>query len=136
MKKYLPAYISAVLAMLALDVIWIGFVAKNFYQVGIGHLMADSPYLPAALLFYLVYPLGLMVFVIVPAPASAKGLHCALKGALYGFFAYATYDLSNWATLSRWPASIAIVDMVWGALASACASACGWYVWNRSKESA
>jgi uncharacterized membrane protein len=129
-KKHLAAYLAAMLTMLFLDGIWIGWVARDFYQSGIGHLMADSPYLPAALLFYLLYPIGLLVFVLQASPAS-RTRQIVLRGALYGFFAYATFDLSNWATLKQWPASIAVVDMLWGALASALATANARFAWNR-----
>ena len=131
MKKQLAAYFAALLTMLVLDGAWIGFAARSFYQSGIGHLMADAPYLPAALLFYLVYPVGLMLFVIVPM-ASKTTRQALLRGALFGFFAYATYDLSNWATLKSWPASVAVVDMLWGAFATACATACARFAWGRS----
>ncbi len=130
MKKHLAAYLAAMLTMMVLDGVWIGFVARDFYQASIGHLMADAPYLPAALLFYIVYPIGLIVFVLQAAPASTTR-QIVLRSALYGLFAYATYDLSNWATLSHWPASVAVVDMLWGAFASAFATANARFAWNR-----
>jgi uncharacterized membrane protein len=130
MKENLAAYLAALLAMLVLDGFWIGFAARGFYQGGIGHLMADAPYVPAAALFYLVYPLGLMLFVIIPM-TGATTQQALLRGALFGFFAYATYDLSNWATLKEWPASVAVVDMLWGAFASACATASARFAWER-----
>ena len=130
MKKHVATYFAAMLTMLVLDGVWIGFVARDFYQGGIGHLMAGAPYLPAALLFYIVYPAGLMVFVLRASPACTTR-QIVLRGALYGFFAYATYDLSNWATLQQWPAAVAVVDMLWGAFASALATANARFAWNR-----
>jgi uncharacterized membrane protein len=126
--KYLAAYASIALVMLLLDVLWIGFIAKPLYQQGIGHLMADQPNLAIAALFYLVYAAGLMWFVVQPR-ANAQGVgKVVLAAALFGFFAYATYDLTNWATLKNWPASVAIADMLWGSFASAVAATTGYYV--------
>jgi uncharacterized membrane protein len=128
MMKYLAAYASIALVMLLLDVLWIGFIAKPLYQQGIGHLMADQPNLAIAALFYLVYAAGLMWFAVQPhADAQSVG-KVALAAALFGFFAYATYDLTNWATLKNWPASVAIADMLWGSFASAAAASVGYYV--------
>lgn len=126
--KYLAAYASVAVVMLLLDVLWIGFIAKPLYQQGIGHLMADKPNLAIAALFYLVYAAGLMWFVVQPH-ANAVGVgKVVLTAALFGFFAYATYDLTNWATLKDWPASVAVADMLWGSVASAAAATTGYYV--------
>lgn len=114
--------------MLLLDVLWIGFIAKPLYQQGIGHLMADKPNLAIAALFYVVYAAGLMWFVVEPYANAAGVGKVVLTAALFGFFAYATYDLTNWATLKDWPASVAIADMLWGSLASAAAATTGYYV--------
>ncbi len=128
MMKYLAAYAAVALVMLLLDVLWIGFIAKPLYQQGIGHLMAEKPNLVIAALFYAVYAAGLMWFAVAPhANASSFG-KVALTAALFGFFAYATYDLTNWATLKNWPASVAIADMLWGSFASATAATAGYYV--------
>jgi uncharacterized membrane protein len=128
MMKYLAAYASIALVMLLLDVLWIGFIAKPLYQQGIGHLMADQPNLAIAALFYLVYAAGLMWFAVQPHADTHSVGKVALTAALFGFFAYATYDLTNWATLKNWPASVAIADMLWGSFASAAAASVGYYV--------
>jgi uncharacterized membrane protein len=132
MKKYVAAYVSAALLMLLFDGVWIGVVARDFYQQGIGHLMAASPRFDAASLFYVVYALGLLVFVIAPqAQMRSSTWHSAmLRGALFGLVAYATYDLSNLATLRDWPVQVAVVDMAWGAFASSCASIAGRAAWR------
>lgn len=119
MNKYLPAYAAATLVMVALDALWLGFIAKPYYQQGIGHLMAGRPNLWAAAAFYAVFSLGLMVFAVVPHLGETGWLSTALSAALFGFFAYATYDLSNLATLKAWPLGLSLMDMAWGCAASA-----------------
>ena len=121
-RKYLLAYAATAAVMLALDALWLGLVATPLYQQGIGHLMAASPRLGVAALFYLVYAVGLVVFAVVPATGRRNAV---LKGALFGFFAYATYDLTNLATLKQWPVWIAVLDMAWGALVSAVSAVAG-----------
>jgi uncharacterized membrane protein len=125
MTKYFAAYAAATLMMLALDGLWLGLVAKDFYQQGLGHLMAASPRWLPALLFYLLYPLGLLFFAVLPQAPGASLAQALLRGALFGFFAYATYDLSNLATLKDWPVPVAVVDVAWGVFASCLATLAG-----------
>jgi uncharacterized membrane protein len=128
--KYFTAYAAIGVSMLALDVLWIGFIAKPLYQNGIGHLMAEQPKLWIAACFYLVYAAGLMHFVVQPyASASSLG-KVAVTAALFGFIAYATYDLTNWATLKNWPATVALADMAWGSFASAVSAVAGVFVYR------
>lgn len=123
MTKHLAVYGAILVALLVIDGLWLGVIAKSWYQQGIGHLMAPSPNLVAAALFYLLYPLGLMLFGVLPHSDDGL-LKVALTGALFGFFAYATYDLSNLATLKDWPPALAVVDIVWGTfLSGVCATA-------------
>ncbi len=124
MQKTLLAYAATTLVMVAIDLVWLGVIAKPLYQQGIGHLMAAEPKLGAAALFYLLYPVGLMVFAVLPGASPAWG-DTALKAALFGFFAYATYDLTNLATLKEWPTSLALIDMAWGTAVSAVAALAG-----------
>jgi uncharacterized membrane protein len=125
MNKNLAGYGAAVLVMVAGDLLWLGVVAKALYQTSIGHLMAAQPRLPAAAAFYLLYALGLLVFVLAPRAAEDAWGRTVLMGALFGFFAYATYDLSNYATLDNWPLRLTLVDMAWGTLLSAAAAGAG-----------
>lgn len=129
MQKTLLAYAATTLVMVAIDLVWLGLIAKPIYQQGIGHLMAAEPKLVAGALFYLLYPVGLMVFAVVPGASSAWG-DTALKAALFGFFAYATYDLTNLATLKDWPASLAAIDTAWGTAVSAVAALAGRWAYN------
>ena len=134
MNHRLAAYLAAVATMLLLDLLWLGWVARPLYLQGLGHLMADSPMWWAAALFYAVYGLGLLRFAIaMPAARVAAGTlaQAARAGALFGFVAYATYDLTNLATLRDWPVALAFIDIAWGTLASAAAAAAGRWAWVR-----
>ena len=125
MNKYLAGYLAAAAAMVALDVLWLGVIAKAMYQQAIGHLMAEQPRIPAALAFYGLYALGLLIFTIAPHGDDPGWGRTILMGALFGVVAYATYDLSNLATLRNWPTSLALVDMAWGAVLSAASAGAG-----------
>ncbi len=139
MLNYLAAYGATAVVMLALDAVWLGFIAKSFYRDGIGHLMADPPNLAAAGVFYLLYPVGVVLFAVVPAawsgglavPAEVPWSQVVLAGALFGFFAYATYDLTNLATLRGWPWRLALVDIAWGTALTAAAAAAGRWALGR-----
>ncbi len=125
MTRYLAAYLATAAVMLALDLLWLGVVAKAMYQQGIGHMMAEQPRLAVAALFYAVFAAGLVVFAVVPPPGQPGYGRVALLGALFGFFAYATYDLTNLATLKDWPVRLALVDMAWGTAVSAVSAVAG-----------
>ena len=123
MKLFLP-WLAIVLTMMALDVIWIGVVARPLYARGIGHLMAEQPNFVAAVAFYLLFAIGLMAFVVLRlAPGDWK--MAAAWGALFGFMTYMTYDLTNMATLRDWPLGLSFVDTAWGVFATALAATVG-----------
>lgn len=122
MTKYFAAYAAATLLILTLDGVWLGLLAKDFYQQGLGHLMATSPRWLPALMFYGLYPLGLLYFAVLPQSQDAGLNQALLRGALFGLFAYGTYDLSNLATLKDWPALVSVVDVAWGTLVSCLAT--------------
>lgn len=115
----LLVYLLSVPIFFAIDMLWLGVIARNLYQNSLGHLLAPSVNWPVAITFYLLFLVGLSVFVIVPALTEQNILHALLYGALFGFFTYATYDLTNWATLAGWPWKIALIDMLWGTVLSA-----------------
>jgi uncharacterized membrane protein len=125
MTKYLAAYAATLAVMLVLDILWIGVIAKPLYQQGIGHLMAEQPRLGIAVGFYLMYAAGLVVFAVQQGGPGSDWRSAALFGALLGFFCYATYDLTNLATLRNWPASLAAIDIAWGTAVSAVCAAAG-----------
>jgi len=139
MLSYLAVYGATAVVFLAVDFLWLGLIAKSFYRDGIGHLMADPPNLVAAGVFYLVYPIGVVVFAVVPtvwsgglaAAAQLPWTRAVFTGALFGFFAYATYDLSNLATLRGWPVRLALVDIAWGTALTATAAAAGRWALGR-----
>jgi uncharacterized membrane protein len=108
-------YLITLVIFLILDGIWLGLIAQPFYQAQIGFLLSKNPNWAAAGAFYLLYVVGLIVFVVEPAlRAGAAPRQAALRGALFGLVAYATYDLTNLATLDRWPLLLTAVDMAWG----------------------
>lgn len=125
MPKILSAYAATAITLLALDLLWLGVIAKPLYQQGIGHLMADKPNIPVALLFYAVFAAGLLWFAVLPGAAAASWGRTLGTAALFGFLCYATYDLSNLATLKAWPWSLSLLDMAWGTSVSALSSAAG-----------
>lgn len=106
----------------AIDMVWLGLVAKNFYRSQIGYLMRDTPNWTAAIVFYLLFMVGLVVFVIEPAMAKREWLHALGYGALFGFMTYATYDLTNLATVKNWPLLVTFVDLAWGTVLAASVS--------------
>jgi uncharacterized membrane protein len=125
MNKYLAAYAGTAAVMVALDALWLGLIAKPLYQQGIGHLMAAEPRLAVAAGFYLLYALGVVIFAVAPQHGGAGWGQTLLMGALFGFFAYATYDLTNLATLRDWPWRLALIDIAWGTAISAASAAGG-----------
>jgi uncharacterized membrane protein len=125
MIRLVAAYAATASVMVALDLLWLGVIARPVYQQGIGHLMAERPNVPVAVLFYAVFTLGLMVFAVVPNASEPQWRKTILAGALFGFFAYATYDLTNLATLKNWPLGLSLLDMAWGSVVSAAAAAAG-----------
>ena len=102
-----------------LDWIWLGTVAKTFYRTQIGKLLLDKPNMTAAVLFYLIYVVGVVVFVISPALEKGSLSYALTRGALFGFVAYATYDLTNLATMKGFTTKVVVVDLAWGALLTA-----------------
>lgn len=129
--KFLVPYIAAVIFFFLVDLIWLGFVAKDFYRSSIGHLMGDGFNIPAAVVFYLIYTAGLFFFAVNPALEAGEWQKAAFLGAAFGFFAYATYDLTNMATLKDWPLVITLADMAWGTLLSSAVATVGYAVASR-----
>jgi uncharacterized membrane protein len=112
-QTFLTLYAISVPVFFAIDMVWLGFVAKDFYRSQLGNLLGDVQWLPA-IIFYFVFLVGLTIFAMYPAVEKASVAHALLYGALFGFFSYATYDLTNLATLRDWPLAVSLVDMVWG----------------------
>lgn len=122
--SFLQSYFSVLVPLIALDVLWLGVVARTFYRTHIGYLMREGFAWVPALIFYLLYATALVVFVIQPASASSRPVLTALwRGAFFGLIAYGTYNLTNQATIKGWPLIITITDMSWGTVATAIACA-------------
>jgi len=131
MTRFLAAYAVCIGVMLVLDGLWIGVLARPWYQQGIGHLMAERFNGLAAAAFYAIYGIGMVYFVVLPDGASAAWSKTLVSGALFGLCAYAAYDLTNLATLKNWPWSVSLMDMAWGSFATLCACAAGKFVVDR-----
>jgi uncharacterized membrane protein len=107
-------YIIAVPIFFVIDMVWLGLIAKNFYKQQIGHLLkSDVQWIPA-ILFYLLFVAGLVVFVIAPAVEKKSWSEALLRGAFFGLVTYATYDLTNLALAKDWPLLVTVVDLLWG----------------------
>ena len=115
-------YVLTLVVFLAVDLIWLVKIAPKFYKKMIGHLMAPKPNGPAAIIFYLLFIVGLVFFVGYPTFISGIWYEALINGALFGFFTYATYDLTNLATLKQWPLKVTIIDLIWGTFLSATTS--------------
>jgi uncharacterized membrane protein len=123
MTRILIAYGATLAAFCVLDFIWIGFVARGFYQAQVGTLLLAPPRWGVAALFYALYVVGVVVFAVLPALEAGSWLRALVLGGLFGFFCYATYDLTNLATLKGWTAPMAVVDILWGVvITGACAT--------------
>ena len=128
---FIKLYLITLPVLLVFDMFWLTTVAKNFYAAQIGFLMKSKINWPAALLFYLVFIVGLVIFVIMPALEKSSWVHAFLFGALFGFISYATYDLTNLATLKDWPVLVAVVDLAWGSILSGAVSAISYFIANK-----
>ena len=116
--RYLRLYLVSLAAFFAIDMLWLGLAARSFYQQHLGFLMAPSPNWFVAIVFYLLFILGLLVFVVLPGLGAKSLKTTLLHAALFGLITYATYDLTNLATLKDWPALLSVIDMAWGTVLS------------------
>ena len=128
LAQYVYIYLASVPVFFAIDMAWLGFVANGFYQQQIGHLLSATVNWPVAIAFYLLFLIGLLIFVIAPAVEAKSLLQAVIFGALFGFFTYATYDLTNWATLRDWPMLVSLVDMAWGTFLSAAVASVTYWI--------
>jgi uncharacterized membrane protein len=119
-------YAVILAVFLLIDGLWLLVIAKKLYAQHLGPLMAEKPRLFAALIFYLLYVLGLLAFVVNPALALQSWTAALLPGMLYGLIAYATYDLTNLATVKDWPVLITVIDLAWGSFVSGVVSLVGY----------
>jgi len=125
---FIKLYAIALPVFFAIDMIWLGLVANNFYKSQIGFLMKPDINWTAAIIFYLLFIVGLVLFVIAPAVEKGSWMYALLFGALFGLITYATYDLTNLATLKDWPLLVTIVDLAWGATLGALVSVITYFI--------
>jgi len=114
MMKIVLSLAVAFFIMLVIDGVWLVLIAKDFYRSNLGHLLAAEPNWLAAGVFYVVFIIGLTIFVVLPGIGTEELWSVAMRGALFGLVTYATYDLTNQATLRDWPVLVTIVDLCWG----------------------
>jgi uncharacterized membrane protein len=124
--KFLVGYLAAAAVFLALDFVWLSQVASGFYRRRLGDLLLDTPNIGAAAGFYAVYVVGIVIFALAPALRADSAARALILGSLFGFFCYATYDLTNYAVLKGWSVTVAMVDIAWGTCLTGVAALAGY----------
>lgn len=127
-RKILISYLLTVVVFFAIDMVWLGLIAKNIYRKYLGFLMRDSVNWPAAIIFYFIFIVGIFIFVIIPSIEKQSAASALFLGAFFGFITYATYDLTNYATLKGFPLNIVFIDLAWGSVLTAVVSLAGFYI--------
>ncbi len=125
---YLKLYFLTVPLFFIIDLIWLGVVAKSFYQKNLKYILSPNVNWTAAIIFYVIYIAGILIFAVVPAAAKGSLRYAVVWGALFGFFTYATYDLTNLALLKDWPLKIVVVDILWGVVLCSTVAALSFYI--------
>ncbi len=125
---YLKLYAITLVGFLAIDFVWLAFVARGFYRSQLGFLLSDQPNWWAAVVFYLLFVAGLLVFAVIPGLQTGSLRNALLLGAFFGLVTYATYDLTNLATVKNWPWIVTVVDMAWGMVLAASVTGFGYMV--------
>jgi uncharacterized membrane protein len=125
---YLKLYALTVPVFFIIDLFWLGVVARGFYQKNLKYILSPNVNWTAAIIFYLMYIAGILIFAVLPGVAKESVRHAALWGALFGFFTYATYDLTNLALLKDWPLNIVVVDILWGVVLCTVVATLSFYI--------
>lgn len=131
MMTFFIGYLASLATFVACDMAWLGTMAPRFYRPTLGDIAISGVNLPPAILFYAIYPVGLFVFSVNPALKSGSITTAIVYGALFGFFTYSTYDLTNHATLRNWTMQLTMIDVAWGTVLASVASAIGFLAVNR-----
>jgi uncharacterized membrane protein len=126
MMTNLAAYAATLALFLVADMAWLGTMVNRVYRPALGDLLIEGVNLPPAIVFYLLYPVGIVIFAVMPALKGGTIYTAMSYGALFGLFTYATYDLSNHATLRGWPLHVTVIDIAWGTLLGTMAAAAGY----------
>jgi len=127
-KDMVLTYVLMAVVFLAIDLVWLGVIAKDFYQKQLGRFFSDKVNWTAAMMFYFLFILGAMIFAVYPGVGQDSLGRAVIFGVLFGLFTYATYDLTNLATLKDWPLAVVIVDIIWGMVLCGTISAVGFGV--------
>lgn len=128
---FLKVYLVTVPIFFLIDLTWLGVIAKGVYRKYMGHLMLATPNWTAAIVFYLLFIVGLIIFVINPALKNHSWSYALLYGALFGFFTYMTFDLTSLAVLKGWPWQIVIIDIIWGMVLSGSVSVASYLICSK-----
>ena len=128
---FIKLFLIALPVFFVIDIVWLVLVAKKFYQEQIGFLLKPDINWSAAIIFYLLFIAGLIIFVISPAVEKNSWVHAILFGALFGLITYATYDLTNLATLKDWPLLVTVVDLIWGTVLASSISLITYFIANK-----
>lgn len=128
LHKYVLVYMVSLITFLVIDFTWLGTVAEPFYQRQLGTLLREDVVWPAAIFFYLMFLVGVMIFCVAPALRHGSPVKAGVLGGLYGFFTYATYEFTNLALIRQWPAALVPVDIGWGVVLCASVSLVGYAV--------
>lgn len=126
--KIIILYVASLVVFFAIDLVWLGLISKNFYNTQLGHLLSPKVNWAAALIFYLIFIAGILVFAVLPGVEGGSLGKTALMAAFFGLVCYATYDLSNAATVKGWPMIVTVVDMVWGVTISTIVGVAAYYI--------
>lgn len=125
--QFVYTYLLTIPVFFIIDLVWLGLVANKFYQSQLGYLLGPVNW-TAAIIFYLLYIVGIVVFAVNPALVAGSLGKAVILGALFGFLAYATYDLTNLATIKDWPVLVTVVDLIWGAVLTGSVAAISYYL--------
>lgn len=128
LSTFIKLYLIAVPIFFVIDLVWLGVVAKGVYQKLIGHLMRPTPNWPVAVVFYLIFIVGLVIYAINPAIKNSSWMIALGYGAMFGFFTYMTFDLTNWAVLKDWPWKVVVIDIIWGMVLSGSVSVIAYFI--------
>ena len=127
---YLKLYLLTVPIFFAIDMVWLGLAARGFYKKHLDFILSDKVNWTAAIIFYLIFIAGILLFAVLPALERNSLGRAVLLGGLFGFFTYATYDLTNLATIKNWPLVVVIVDILWGIVLCSAVAAASFSVGN------
>ena len=127
-KLLIISFIFVSVIFLLIDVVWLSITVKSLYRPALGDLLKDKPVMWAAILFYIIYMIGVALIILKPALANDSILQALWTGVVFGVVAYGTYNLTNMATVNNWSASIVWIDMLWGGFLTGFSSAVGIYL--------